>query len=238
MLYVYYGSDVKKARAKLQSTTNALRKKNPDAHYVRITADTFADYNLEELTQSQALFKSEYIVVFDTVSMLDEHQEMLLSWLKELADAPHAFFILEEKLLAPARKKLEKHADKFQEFDVGKKTTRDDFNTFALTDAFGARNKKHAWVLLQKARMRGTSPEELHGLLFWIAKSMAVAAQVNTAEEADMKPFVFNKARRFAQNYSNEELRGHVRVLSTLPQHARRSATQLDISLEQFVLAI
>lgn len=238
MLYIYYGSDSHKARAKLQSTTAALLKKHPEAHYVRITAENFADHNLEELTQSQALFKQEYIVVFDTVCGVDEHQGTLLSWLKELAAAPHAFFVLEEKVLSSAKKKFEKHANKFQEFDAGASKKQETFNTFALSDAFGARDKKHLWVLLQKATMRGVAPEELHGILFWITKSMVIALRSKDAKEAGMKPFVFNKARRFAQNYSDAELEQHMRTLSTLPQYTRRRYTPLEISLETFVLAL
>ena len=40
-----------------------------------------------------------------------------------------------------------------------------EFNIFSLTDAVGARNKKEAWVLYQKALLAGVSAEEIFSFL-------------------------------------------------------------------------
>ena len=86
--------------------------------------------------------------------------------------------------------------------------------------------------------MNGASPEEIQGILFWMLKSMALATKSKTAKEAGLKPFVFNKARTFAGNYTLLELETRIRTLSTLPQHARRENTPLEVRLERFILKI
>src|SRR3989344_8188381 len=62
---------------------------------------------------------------------------------------------------------------------------RADFNIFALTDAIGARKKRDAWVLYQKALAAGMAPEEIFFKLVWQAKTMLVAGKTASAIEAD-----------------------------------------------------
>jgi len=50
-----------------------------------------------------------------------------------------------------------------------------EFNIFALTDALGARQKKDAWILYQKALGAGLSAEEIFFKIVWQVKSMLIA---------------------------------------------------------------
>jgi DNA polymerase III delta subunit len=234
MLYIYYGTDTGKARAKVRATVNALLAKNPDALNFRITDDTFAEYDFDELTQSQALFKNEYIAVFENI-LAGEHAEIFIDNLAALKDSKHLFFVLEEKLTAPVRKKLEKHSEQIQEFEKKEKMA-EKFNVFALTDALGARDREKLWVMFHQAKQNGTSDEELHGLFFWMLKTMCIAQGARSPEEAGMKPYPFKKAKGFLRNYTEAQLKEHIAVLATLPQKSRRNGASLDIALERFIL--
>lgn len=239
MLYVYYGEDIDAARKKVQATIANMLSKNPDALYFRITSDDLQDYNFDELTQSQALFKSEYIVLLDTAMETKEGEVTVLAHLEKIQEASHRFFILENKLLAPVRKKLEKHAESMQEFTSKRSAAKASFNTFSLTDALADRNVKKLWVLFREAKQHGVSDEEIYGILFWMFKSMLLAAHTKTAEEAGMKSFPYNKAKGALRHYGTTE---HIAALTSafvlLPQHARSSGGVLENELEKFILSL
>ncbi|MBL4644617.1 MAG: hypothetical protein JKX80_01995 [Candidatus Pacebacteria bacterium] len=248
MLYVYYGEDIDAARKKVQATVGSLLAKNPDALYFRITSDVLAEYNFDELTGSQGLFKNEYVVVLDTLLSTKGEglpargaqagEEVLIN-LEKIAAAPHPFFLLDGKLLAPVRKKLEKHAEKIHEFESKNAPAKLSFNTFSLTDALGEKNVKKLWTLFREAKSHGVSDEEIHGILFWMFKSLSLAAQSQSAEDAGMKPYPFSKAKGFLKNFSSRETLGkYLREFALLPQYARRNGTLLEIELERFILSL
>ncbi|MEX2013832.1 MAG: hypothetical protein WD896_00565, partial [Parcubacteria group bacterium] len=81
-----------------------------------------------------------------------------------------------------------------------------EFNIFALTDAFGSRNKKEAWVLYQKALAAGLSAEDVFFKIVWQVKSMLIAAKTKNVSETDMKDFPYNKAKSFLKNFRPGEL--------------------------------
>jgi len=213
--------------------------KSPDALYFRITNDDVGSYNFDELTGSQTLFKSEYVVVLDTLFSTKEGEEVVLHNLTKIAEAAHPFFVLDAALTAPVKKKLEKYAIKIYEFKKTVPPDKASFNTFALTDALGERDVKKLWSLFREAKNRGVSDEEIHGILFWMLKSIVLAARAKTADEAGMKPYPFTNAQRSFKNFSSIEIiEEYVKKLALLPQHARRSGVPLEIELEQFILTL
>ncbi len=239
MLYVYYGSDTDAARSKVRATVAQMLTKNPDALHFRITPETLSEYSFEELAQSHGLFKSDYIIVLDSLFSSADGEEAVLANLQLLASASHPFFILEAALRTPVIKKLEKHAEKINVFEQKKHTTEAPFNTFTLSDALGERNVKKLWTLFREAKFRGVSDEEIHGVLFWMLKSIVLAAQSNTAEEAGMKAYPFTKAKRAAQHFASaDELAQLIHVCALMPQRTRREGVSLEIALERFILAL
>lgn len=238
MLYAYYGDDEKTARAKVRATVTQLLKKNPEATHFRITADMLDSVDFVELTQSQSLFKREYIVVLDHILDHAKGEALLVEHLEALAEAPHPFFLLETALRAPLKKKIERHATRVQAFTQGKSVERSAFNIFALTDALGEGDTMKLWALFRKAKQHGARDEEVHGLLFWMLKSMALAAQSATPEEAGMKPYPFQKAKRYASRFSDSAaLHARITELALLPTSARRRGIPLEIALERFILS-
>lgn len=239
MLYVYYGEDTDVARKRVQATVGSMLAKNPDALYFRITPEVLGEYDFDELTGSQALFKSEYVVVLDSLFGSKEGEEVVLANIEKISVAPHPFFVLDGKLLAPARKKLEKHAEKVYEFTPKTAPKAESFNTFSLTDALGEKNIKKLWTLFREAKHRGVSDEEIHGILFWMLKSLVLSGKTDSPEEAGMKPYPYNKAKRFLKNFNSaESLEGSLARFALLPQHARRRGTPLEIELERFILSL
>ncbi|MFH1473255.1 MAG: hypothetical protein ABIF06_02520 [bacterium] len=88
---------------------------------------------------------------------------------------------------------------------VGVKT-RPDFNIFSLTDAFGARQKKKAWVLYQRALASGISAEEIFWKLAWQTKTLLITLKTKNMSETEMKPFPYNKAKSLLKYWKAGEL--------------------------------
>ena len=112
------------------------------------------------------------------------------------------------------------------------------FNIFAFTDAIGARKKRDAWVLYQKALASGLVPEELFYKFQWQLKSMLIASATKTPLEADMKPFPYNKAKSFLKNFNKEELENLSTKLVIGYHSARRGEGEISTILEKMVLSL
>ena len=107
---------------------------------------------------------------------------------------------------------------------------------FAMADALGARDKKTLWILYRQAVEAGKVPEEIHGILFWQAKSIALAARTNSATEADLNPFVYGKAKRYAANYSDKEINNLLERLVAVYHDSHRGIHEFETAMERLIL--
>lgn len=123
------------------------------------------------------------------------------------------------------------------EFDVGSKS-KSDFNIFLLTDAIGARNKKNAWVLYQKALASGMVAEEIFWKVMWAIKTMLLAQKTKTAEEAEMKTFPYNKAKGNLKNFKDGELEKISENLVIGYHNARRGIGEIETLVEKILLSL
>src|SRR3989338_6415083 len=115
---------------------------------------------------------------------------------------------------------------------------RSDFNIFALTDAIGARKKRDAWVLYQKALAAGMAPEEIFFKLVWQTKTMLLASRTRTADEADMKPFPYSKAKGFLNNFKPGELEKFSEDLVLGYHRTRRGEGEIETLVEKALLRL
>jgi len=237
MLYLIYGDDFEKARAKARELIADLLKKRPGAEVFRLEDEMVNAGKLDELSGSQGLFQRKYIVFADNVFRSEEAKEIVLGKLKSLAESENIFIFLEDELGKTDLKELEKFAEKVQQFSgVAKKEKP--FNVFSLTEMLGRRDKRGLWVLYQKALAQGLAPEGIHGVLFWQIKAMLAVVLVKSAAEAGFKPFVFQKSRAFAKNYFVPELKNLSAKMVAVYHNSRRTGPSLDIALEKLILEI
>ncbi len=238
MLYFLYGSDTKKSREKLHELLDVLQKKKPDASVFKMDAETWDAARFEEFIGGQGLFEHKYIVVLDHVFEQVDAKERIVDGAREIQESDNVFLCLEATVDKATLKKIEKYAQKVQEFEEKERVSAKPFNIFSLTDALGKRDKKQLWVLYQQALEAGSEPEEIHGILLWQIKSMLLATQSQSAEDAGLKPFVYQKASGFARNFSHEELRTMSARFVSFYHDARRGVVDLGIALERFLLTI
>jgi DNA polymerase III delta subunit len=242
MIYLLYGRDGDKARKKLHELVESLLKKKPDASHVRMNDETFSEQELESLLGSMGLFSNKAIIELDNIFRNKDSKQIILEKLKEIASSENIFVFLEGELNKTDLTKFEKNAQKVQEFKQTERahfkevSKEKDFNIFSLTDALGKKDKKQLWVLFQKATMKNISPEEIHGILFWQIKALLLATESQSAKEAGLNPFVFQKSQGFARNFSLPELRAISSKLVELYHQARRGIIEFETGLERFIL--
>lgn len=116
---------------------------------------------------------------------------------------------------------------------------RANFNIFALTDAIGARNKREAWVLYQKALAAGMTAEDVFfRIVFWQVKAMLIASKTKSVEETDMKPFPYNKAKSFLKNFKSGELEKISADLVKGYHEVRRGKGETETLVEKMILKL
>ena len=241
MIYLFYGSDMTKARAKVRHLADSLIAKKPDAAMHRYTLEDFDVTQIDELVGGQGLFVSRRIIILDTLFIRAEFKESILNNLQSLADSENIFIILEGKLLKTELQAFEKCAEKIQECSLPLGITEKQkkiVSPFALADALGRRDKKMLWAEYLAQRATGSVAEELHGLLFWQVKTMLAAASAPSAAAANLKPFVYTKAKISAKNFSSDELRALSHNLVTIYHDAHRGLSSLDLLLEKLILEL
>lgn len=133
--------------------------------------------------------------------------------------------------------KMEAPFEDSEEDLIGPKA-RAEFNIWALTDAIGARKKRDAWVLYQKALASGMVPEEVFYKLVWQVKTMLVAEKTRSAGEADMKPFPYNKAKGNLKNFKSGELEKLSESLVLGYHAARRGEGEIETLVEKTLLRL
>lgn len=244
MLYVIHGTDVDRAREKSRALFEALREKKPDASAGEVNAETVSADKIEELTQTQGLFENKQIIFMDRTLESKDVREVILDKIDALAESPNIFIVFEGKLTKEVLKKLEKRAEKVTEYELDeadkaeKAAAKKDSGFFPMADALANRDKKTLWVMLRRAFDDGAAAEEIHGILFWQAKALALAAKTATAGEAGLNPFVYNKAKRALSIWDKAEVERLVSNLVHMYHRAHRGEVDFEVELEKLALDI
>lgn len=229
MIYLFYGSDSEKARAKAFEWVAKAKEKEPNLAYARLAREELSAAALEDSAISGGLFVKRLLVLIDdpfpaaraaddeegdeteaSGSILEEH-------LDALAASDNAILILAPKLAAAKAKKIVAKAAKEYKFDkpVALVDARG-FNS-TLVDALGARSRERLWLEINRALRQGDAPEMLHGLLHWKARDLI---------------------QKGGRAWNPQESRKLSLTLISLLQDSRRSNLDLAESLERFALSI
>lgn len=227
MIKVFFGNDIIRSREAARVVTTK------DARVETLDLDRYEPGWFNTAAAAASLFEGDAAYVIDQPSDHSEVAEELKEALPALAESSHTFLIIEGPLLAEEKKRWQKYAESIQEYKLAAKER---FNTFALADALATRDRKKLWLLWHEARLSGNAAEELIGILWWQLKSVRLAALTKNADEAGMKDFSYQKARRALTKLPQEEAERLSRSLLTLLHHSRLGLTELDLAAERWIL--
>lgn len=232
MLDIYFGNNTDEVRQKALARAHEILMGGREA--LRITTDTYEEGLLTELAQSTPLFGGTEVVLLDTLSENALFYEALLANLAILKESPHHFIVIETACKAEDKKTFSKIANQCCECKVEEEKLK----IFALSDALAARDKKTLWVHLATLLQEGVPIEEIVGILFWQLKTIRLAEKTASAEEAGLKPFVYQKAKRALAKFKKGEVEELSDKLVTLYHNGHKGKGDMGIALEQWVLRL
>ena len=232
MLTVFYGNDQIKVRSEAHKYIDSLIK--GEQTVVRIESDNYETGQLLNLSSTTVLFGVSPIYLIDTLSNQADSYEELLETLESLATSTENFVVIEKDLNASDKKQFTKYSENLNEYKKAGVETR--FNVFAMAEALVNKDKRQLWVLLQEAKRNGLSAEEIIGTLWWQLKTLRLAMLTKSAEEAGVKDFPYNKAKRSLKNFKDGEIESLSFKLLNLYHDGHVGKCDIDLALEEWVL--
>ncbi len=230
MIYLFYGTDVTKTRAKAFAWVAAARVKEPGLTYVRLAREDMTLAALEDAALSGGLFTKRLLILLDDPfppaqkkEEEDENEDedathnVLETCLDMLATSENAILILAPKLAAAKVKKFAAKAKIEYKFDAPiLRGAARGFNG-NLVNALAAKSGEKLWLEINRALREGDAPEMLHGLLQWKARDLM---------------------EKGSRAWNHDESRRLSLALITLLQSSRRGGLNLSLSLERFALSM
>ncbi len=216
MIYLFYGSDTAKVRAKAFEWVTKARTKEPNLSYVRLAREEVTASSLEAVSASGGLFVQRLLALIDDpfegagASIVEPH-------LAALAASDNAIIILAPELAPAMRTKIERTAKAVYVFDKKAVRTHERGFNSALVNALGARQREKLWLELERSLAAGDAPEMLHGLLHWKARDVL---------EKGSRAWTPPEARQLSLD------------LIALLQESRRGGLELPLALERFSLSV
>jgi hypothetical protein len=242
MLYLIYGTNTNKVRAKQRELVAIMQSKQPNVSLYRVTTENWKDSSLEELLGSQGLFLAKYIVTLDKLLEDKEIGSEIIGLLEEMKGSDHAWIILEDKVSTPNLKKIEKFAYKVFDFNesVGSQagTEKKRPLAFDFAEQFAGKNKVGAWGEFIKLKDAELAGEEIHGVLWWQMKSVFLAKFCKNAEESGLTPYSFQKALRLSKGWELKELNILLDKLVQIYHEAHRGNGDLMVEMEGMSLGL
>lgn len=232
MLYVYFGNDATQVRQKAFAFLESLG--DVGGQVTRISSDAYIPGMLTELTQGTSLFGGSEVVVLDTPSENGVFYESVMKNIESLKGSAHIFILIEKNLSAADKKRCQACAQECFEFSKQKEL----LNVFALSDHLSTRNKKNLWIQLTQLAGEGVPYEEIIGILFWQLKVLRLAERTGSADEAGLKPFVYQKAKRALSSFKNGELDTLSQSLLRIYHDGHMGKVDIPLALEKWVLTI
>lgn len=241
MLYLFCGTDNEKVRAKFRASLVVLRAKKPDAGYAEMDEYSFSPARVEELAATRGIFENTVIAAFRNVMNNAEAAEFFKKNAGGLAKSENIFLFCEDGAAKTALAPLEKHAEKVWRFTA--KPAQKEFPlVFTFAEAFLTRDKKKAWVLLQRVLSENTPPEQIFGAVFWQVKTATLVKKAqkdgpSAVAALGLKPFAQSKATRLAHGYTEQELANLLGKIVDLYHSREEGGLEPALALERLVLA-
>ena len=233
MLHLFYGNDTITVRQKAHDFSGTEEKKGVKVEYIEV--ENYIEGIFADLVGAVSLFGEKTLYIIDTPSGKIEMYDDVINHLEAFATSDNTFVVIEEALLAPQKKKFEKHAATIEEY---KSAAAERFNAFGMADSLLRKDKKTLWLQLQDAKQAHLSAEEIIGTLWWQLKTLRIAKNTNTASEAGMKDFPYNKAKRSLSVFKEGELERLSKGLLTVYHDGHLGKIDIDIALERFLLTL
>jgi hypothetical protein len=243
MIACFIGDDTQKARMNAADAFAKAKEVSPLAPAFRFDGDAEDRGGLEEALGGGGLFGAPPIVLID--GFLEEGVEdgdRRLSGAIELAMQSGATLIVREsELSAGLTTEIKGHGGNITAYAVHGSAKAREHQPWGIADGFAERDKKKAWVEFQNAVRAGQSAEQIHGVLFWGAKMVAITMLSGSDDEAiaaGVSPKTIWKWKKAAKNFTKDEILDRLGELKDMPIRAHRGDSDLLEDVERLLLSL
>jgi DNA polymerase III delta subunit len=236
MYDIYCGNNVTDRQKQIKSLKKSLQAKHESAEVFEIDADEFEPKQLTELTGGRGLFEENYLVLLFHVISSEDGREVIEDNIQALKDSDHLFVLITDDC-GDVSDSLRDNARTVKKFT--KKKESKEHKPWDLADAYGNRNRQTGWVELHKAlQSPNNTPESIQGLLWWQTRIIWLAKYTDSVDEAGVSGYPYKKAKKFAGNFTDEELWKKTKKLIATYHQSHRGDYELEDALEQFILEV
>ena len=238
MLTIFHGNNEVVVRGKARAGALSLLTEGGDLFVME--SNSFNKGTLEESLFAQSLMglgTTEQIIFCDHIFENADARDFFEKCCEDVVVSLNQCVLAEKTLSIALLAKLKKAGAKIIDVKTERKDERA-FNTFALGDALGMKDKKNLWILFAQARELGLEGEEICGVLFWQIKNILLAGNTKAFTEAGMPEYPYKKAKGFAKVWKEDELQNATLELAKMYHDAHRGKGNLMNQLELFVLRI
>lgn len=234
MFLAFVGNDTMSSRTALQATLSRLQDEMPGASLVKLDEQSFTIEGAVDAMAGGNLFAPKNIIIFDDIL---SHPNGESFYLKNKIESEHVILVREMSPKKAVLTKIQSYGE-VQTFTL--KKPEESINAFALGDAVMMKDKKNAWVEFEKSRRRGEKMEAIHGMLFWVFKTLTEVSTLPKSEvlAAGIKNFTYNRGLSGMEKYRREEVYRYFDELKDMYHRAHRGECDLEYSLEQFLLKL
>lgn len=233
MLYIFYGNGAVAVRQK--AFLFVVAQEALGFKLERIEGENYVQGTCTDIASSVSLFGEKTIYLLDTPSSDTMFNEEVHDSLVLFKESSNIFVVIEEKLLAPEKKIYAKFAETIEEVASA---TEERYNAFSMADSLLQKDKKTLWLQLNDAKNAGLSSEEIIGTLWWQLKILRLAKVTKNAENAGMKEYPYNKAKRAISNFKEGELETLSRSLLRVYHDGHQGKKVTELALEKWVLTL
>ncbi len=189
MLYFFIGDEVQKAKA-------VALKRATGTEVVRFGEGGEPFANVNGYLKQRGLFAPKVTLILDRPLDDTDAKSFILEECEVLVRSDTTVIAIQPDIDALTLKKVEKIAEVVRFGKVGRdKPPRP--NTFALSNAVLAGDRKKAWILYRSLIEEGVSPEELHGTLAWSARNALLKLKQRNAPAGDAELFSADLVRLY-----------------------------------------
>ncbi len=234
MFLAFVGNDTLSSKAALHAAVARLQAEIPGASLIKLDDQSFTVENAEDAMIEGNLFAPKNIIIFDDILLHDDGENF---YLKNKLESDHIILARET---SPKKAVLDRFNKLGEVQSFVNKKDEIKINSFALADAIMIKEKAVAWVEFEKSRRRGDAFEAIHGMIFWVFKTLSAIATLPKAEvlASGVKGFTYTRGLEGIKKYTKDEILSHFDDLKEMYHRAHRGECDLEYSLEQFILKL
>lgn len=233
MITIYLGND----KAVLEARARAYLFENEEDHeYTRIDSVGYVPGVIGDAINSTSLFGQASRYLLDTPKEDDAFLNECTTLFENIVYSQNSFVLIDSALSPELQKLCKAHSVVVEK--LASKTEKEAFNPFTLSDALCARDRKTLWIRLMESRRQGIPTEEIVGILLWQLKVLRLAYIGKNAEEVDVKPFVYTKAKRAHARFKEDELQTLSADLIHRYHEGHLGIVPIDRGIEDWVLKL